>query len=173
VEPAIAIRSHSGSLKDELWHSKILGPASVRTRVILAVCWIAYGLICLATALVMLIYSGMATVMFGTLLSRVADPFTLMSLFHVVYTLMVILSALCGVLGILAGLALLAGRRSGRALALLAGFLSLPRIPLGIMLGTYTLVVLLPSSVPPDAVLSAEYTSPRAALRPPRPIRSN
>ena len=139
----------------------------------LAVCWIAYGLICLATALVMFIYSGMATVMFGTLLSRVADPFTLMALFHLVYSLILILSVLCGVLGILAGLALLAGRRSSRRLALVAGFLSLPRIPLGIMLGTYTLVILLPSSTAPETAAGTEHTSPRAALTPSERIRFN
>jgi len=149
-------------------------PPYIRVNLrILAILWIAYGLVCLATALMMLIYSGIATVMFGTLLSRVADAFTLMSLFHAVYTLIVILSVLCGVLGILAGLALLAGRRSGRTLALIAGFLSLPRMPLGIVLGTYTLVVLLPSGAPPDAALSTDYASPRAVLRPPEPIRFN
>jgi hypothetical protein len=168
MEPAIAIRSRSGSMKDEPMASQ--GSARYRRphARLLAVCWIVYGLICLATALVMLVYRGMATVMFGTLLSRVADPFSLMSLFHVVYTLIVVLSVLCGVLGIVAGLGLMAGHHSGRTLALVAGFLSLPRIPLGIMLGTYTLVVLLP-----DAALNTEYTSPRAALTPPVPIRSN
>jgi len=139
----------------------------------LAVCWIVYGLICLATALVMLIYSGIATVMFGTLLSRVAHPFVLMDLFHVVYTFIIVLSVVCGVLGMVAGLALLAGHRSGRTLALVAGFLSLPRIPLGIMLGTYTLIVLLPSSLPPEAVRTTEYISAGAAPTPSERIRSN
>src|SRR5271157_6050630 len=43
-----------------------------------------------------------------------------------------------------AGLALLAERRSGCTLALVAGFLSLSNIPLGTTLGIYTLVMLLP-----------------------------
>jgi hypothetical protein len=43
------------------------------------------------------------------------------------------------------GLALLAGLSAARALALWAGFLSLPELPLGLMLGVYTVVRLLPT----------------------------
>ena len=93
----------------------------------------------------LVIFSGTATLMFGALLNRVPDPFALMTDFHFIYVLMIILSVLCGILGILAGLALLAGSGSGRSLALAAAFLSLCEIPLGLTLGTYTLVVLLPT----------------------------
>ena len=110
----------------------------------LGICWIVYGVIRLLMAVWLFIYIGTATVMFGALLNRVPDPFTLMSDFHVIYAGVIVLSAVCGILGILAGLALLAGNRSGRPLALLAGFLSLSSIPLGTTLGIYTLVVLLP-----------------------------
>ena len=96
-------------------------------------------------AVCLLIYSGTATLMFGALLNRVPDPFTLMTAFHVIYTAMVLLSAVCGILGIIAGLALLAGRQSGRTPALIAGFLSLSNIPVGTTLGIYTLVALLPT----------------------------
>jgi len=108
-------------------------------------CWIVYGVIRLIVAVCLVIYSGTATVMFGALLNRVPDPFTLMTDFHVIYTLLIALSAVCGILGIVAGLALLAGNRVGRTLALIAAFLSLSDIPLGTTLGIYTLVVLLPT----------------------------
>jgi hypothetical protein len=96
-------------------------------------------------AVCLLIYSGTATLMFGALLNRVPDPFTLMTAFHVIYTAMIVLSAVCGILGIIAGLALLAGKQSGRTPALIAGFLSLSNIPVGTTLGIYTLVALLPT----------------------------
>jgi hypothetical protein len=96
-------------------------------------------------AICLFIYSGTAALMFGALLNRVPDPFTLMADFHIVYTAMIALSVVCGILGIVAGLALFAGNRSGRMLALLAGFLSLSNIPLGTTLGTATLVMLLPA----------------------------
>jgi hypothetical protein len=107
--------------------------------------WMAYGIIRLIMVAFQIIFSGTATLMFGALLNRVPNPFALMADFHFVYVLMIILSILCGILGIVAGLALLAGSGSDRGLALAAAFLSLCEIPLGLTLGTYTLVVLLPS----------------------------
>lgn len=111
-------------------------------------CWIVYGVIRLVLATLLVLYSGTATVMFGALLSRVPDPFTLMSVFHFLYIVMIALSVVCGILGLMAGLALLGGKQSGRTLALIAGFLSLPNIPLGTTLGIYTLIVLLPLGRP-------------------------
>jgi hypothetical protein len=111
---------------------------------ILGTCWTVYGVIRLIMAVWLVVFSGTATLMFGALLARVPDPFTLMSIFHFMYTAFVVLSAVCGICGLLAGLALLAGQRAGRTLALIAGFLSLSEIPLGTTLGIYTLIVLLP-----------------------------
>lgn len=106
--------------------------------------WAVYGIIRLIMALCLLIYASTATLMFGALLSRVADPFVLMGIFHLLYTAYVILSVVCGLLGFVAGLALLGGHQSGRKLALIAGVLSLCDMPLGLTLGIYTIVELLP-----------------------------
>jgi hypothetical protein len=103
-----------------------------------------YGVLRLIMALCLFIYTTTATVMFGALLSRVPNPFPLMADFHLLYIATIALSVVCGILGIIAGLALLAGNSSGRTLALIAGFLSLSNIPLGTTLGIFTLVVLLP-----------------------------
>lgn len=111
---------------------------------ILGVCWLVFGVLRLLAAAWLMSFAGTATVMFGALLNRVPDPFSLMYRFHLVYFMIEVLAIVCGILGILAGLALLAGRRAGRILALFAAFLSLSNLPLGITLGTYTLVVLLP-----------------------------
>src|SRR5271154_6737034 len=81
---------------------------------ILGICWVLYGVLRLIAALWLVLFTNTATVMFGALLTRVADPFALMGDFHFVYTLMIVLSAACGVLGILAGGSLLAGQRFGR-----------------------------------------------------------
>jgi uncharacterized membrane protein len=102
--------------------------------------WIVYGIIRLAAAILLVLYSGTATVMFGALLSRVPDPFTLMSIFHLLYVVAIIVTVLAGLFGVLAGLALLAERASARSLSLAAGFLSLCDIPLGTTLGIYTLI---------------------------------
>lgn len=112
----------------------------------LGLCWIVYGVIRLITAVCLVTYVSTATVMFGALLNRVPDPLAPMGVFHFMYTAMIALSAVCGVLGLIAGPALLARRQSARRLALIAGFLSLSDIPLGTTLGIYTLVVLLPTT---------------------------
>ena len=98
-------------------------------------CWIVYGVIRLVLATLLVLYSGTSTVMFGALLSRVPDPFTLMGVFHFLYIAMIALSVICGILGLMAGLALLGGKQAGRTLALLAGVLSVSNIPLGTALG--------------------------------------
>jgi hypothetical protein len=113
-------------------------------RRILGVCWIAYGILRLIMGICLVLASGTATVMFGALLSRVPDPFALMGDFHIVYAGIVVLTFLCGLFGLLAGLALLANQRPARMLALLAAFLSVSDIPFGTTLGIYTLIVLLP-----------------------------
>jgi hypothetical protein len=114
-------------------------------RRILGVCWLVYGILRLITGICLVLFSGTATVMFGALLGRVPDPFALMRDFHIVYAGMVVLAILCGLFGLLAGLALLANQRPARMLGLLAAFLSVSEIPFGTTLGIYTFVVLLPS----------------------------
>jgi len=111
---------------------------------ILGICWIIYGILRLFVAVWLVSFSNTATVMFGALLQRVRDPFAMMTDFHLIYAFIEALSVICGVLGIFAGWTLLAGQGLGRTLALIAGFLSLSDIPLGMTLGIYTLIVLLP-----------------------------
>lgn len=110
----------------------------------LGVCWIIYGLARILLAFWLLAFEVTAKLMFGALLSRVPNPYAMMDHFHIVYYAIVVISIVIGALGIVAGLALLAGWSIGRGLALCAAFLSLPEMPLGIMLGVYTIVRLLP-----------------------------
>jgi uncharacterized membrane protein HdeD (DUF308 family) len=121
------------------------GTAADRHRRILGILWIVYGIIRLVMSFVLFVFTPTATVMFGALLTRVADPFTLMSEFHIWYTCAIVLSVLCGIFGLIAGLALLGNGRPARVLALIAAVLSVSEIPLGTTLGICTLVVLLPS----------------------------
>jgi hypothetical protein len=113
-------------------------------RQILGVCWIVYGILRVIAGIWLVLFSGTSTVMFGALLTRVPNPFALMSDFHIVYAGLVLLSFLCGLIGILTGLALLTSQRPARTLALLAAFFSVSEIPFGTTLGIYTLIVLLP-----------------------------
>jgi hypothetical protein len=109
----------------------------------LGILWIVYGIARLLAAVVLVVYSGVATVMFGALLTRVPNPFFLMAVFHFCYVVAIIVSVLAGLFGLLAGAALLARKASARGLSVVAGILSLSDIPLGTTLGTYTLIVFL------------------------------
>jgi len=113
-------------------------------RRILGACWLVYGVLRLLMGVCLVLFGGTATVMFGALLDRVPNPFALMRDFHLVYAGIVVLAVLCGVFGVLAGLALLSNQRPARKLALVAAFLSVSEIPFGTTLGIYTLIVLLP-----------------------------
>jgi hypothetical protein len=112
----------------------------------LGILWVLYGLLRFVAALAVFIYSGTLTVMWGALLTRVPNPFTLMDLFHFFLIFVIILGVVAGVLSIIAGLALMSGGQSARGLGLLAAFFALINGPLGIALGAYTLVVLVPAN---------------------------
>ncbi len=105
--------------------------------------WIVYAILRLVGVILMVLYAGTATVMFGALLTRVVDYAALMAFFHIFYIAAIIVSALSGLFGLLAGVALLAGK-SARTLSLVAAFLSLSDLPCGTTLGIYTLIVFLP-----------------------------
>jgi len=105
--------------------------------------WTVYGIIQLAAAIVLIVYIGVATEMFGALLSRVGNPFLWMGVFYFFYAGAIVVAILAGVFSLLAGLSLLAGRSSARSLSLVASFLSVSDIPLGTRLGIYTLILFL------------------------------
>jgi len=107
----------------------------------LGICWILYGVWRLLLGAVLVLGAETATVMFGALLSRVADPYSLMTLFHVVYVGNILYSAFCGVLAILSGVTLSGHGRNARGIAVLTSLFSLPDLPLGIVLASYTLYV--------------------------------
>jgi len=110
---------------------------------VLALCWILYGILRLAITLWLVSFTTTATLMFGALLTRVPDPYSLMTLFHFLYLGVILWSGACGILAILVGVTILVGQRSARPLAMVAALLSLSEPPIGIALGVYTLIVLL------------------------------
>jgi hypothetical protein len=113
----------------------------------LGILWILYGLERFVVALAIFVCVPTLTVMWGALLTRVPNPFTLMDLFHLFLIFAIILAVVAGIISILAGLALTSGGASARKLGMLAAFLALVSGPLGIALGAYTLVVLVPANV--------------------------
>jgi hypothetical protein len=110
----------------------------------LGICWIAYGIIRVCIGVWLVVFMPTATVMFGALLGRVPNPYWLMDFFHFVYALAIVISMAGGLLGIAGGMAHLGSARAGRGMLIVASFLALSEMPLGIALGVYTLIGLLP-----------------------------
>src|ERR1700681_5051812 len=102
--------------------------------------WVVYGVIRFVVVAGMGVDSGTATVMFGALLNRVPDPMTLMNLFHIFYTVGIVVAGLSGLFAILAGLSMVAGESAARGLGFVAGLVSGLGVALGTTLGTYTMI---------------------------------
>lgn len=103
-----------------------------------------YGVICLAEALWIGVNDAALTTMWGTIVSRVANPFPWMNSFRLFLVGMVVLAVSAGFLALLAGMALMRRVSPNRRLVLTASFLGILTGPLGIALGVYTLVLLAP-----------------------------
>ena len=108
------------------------------------VLWLLYAILRFAGAAFILVYSTTLTLMWGAIITRVPNPFALMSFFHVFLTFALVLNIVAGIFALLAAIALLGSAGSSRTLALVASFFALIDGPLGIALGAYTLVVFLP-----------------------------
>jgi len=116
---------------------------AVNKSVPLAAGWIIFGVFRLIVAIWMLSFAGTATVMFGALLTRVPNPYSLMHVFQIIYSGWMILSAASGVFALIAGITLISGAGVSCLVALIAAFLSVPFSPVGTMLGIYTMVLFL------------------------------
>ena len=58
--------------------------------------WIVYAILRLVAVILLVLYAGTATVMFGALLTRVVDYAALMAIFHILYSAAIIVTALSG-----------------------------------------------------------------------------
>ena len=110
----------------------------------LGVLWALYAILRFAGAAFIVVYEGMLTVMWGAVITRVANPFALMSLFHFFLVFAIVLNIVAGIVSLFAAIALLGRSGSARKLALVASFFGLTNGPLGIALGAYTLVICFP-----------------------------
>ena len=110
----------------------------------LGVLWAVYAILRFAGVAFIVVYEGMLTVMWGAIITRVANPFALMSLFHFFLVFAIVLNIVAGIVSLFAAIALLGRAGSARKLALVASFFGLTNGPLGIALGAYTLVICFP-----------------------------
>jgi hypothetical protein len=111
----------------------------------LGILWVLYGLLRLIGALGVFLYSNVLVLMWGAIITRVPNDIAMMNMFHLFLVFVIILGIVAGVISIIAGLGLMSSGASARTLGLVAAFFGLTNGPLGIALGAYTLVVLVPA----------------------------
>jgi hypothetical protein len=106
--------------------------------------WLAYGFLRVIAVCAILVYSGTLALMWGALLDRVPQPLAWMTLFHVTLVLIVAWCIISAFFSFVAGIALMRGAAPARMDILIAALLALPDLPLGIILGVYTMIALVP-----------------------------
>ena len=112
----------------------------------LGILWVLYGLLRLIGALGVFLYSNVLVLMWGAIITRVPNDVTMMGTFHAFLLFVIVLGIVAGVISIIAGLGLMSSGASARTLGMVAAFFGLTNGPLGIALGAYTLVVLVPAA---------------------------
>ncbi|MGD0427386.1 MAG: zinc ribbon domain-containing protein [Candidatus Acidiferrales bacterium] len=113
---------------------------------ILGILWLVYSIFHIVTAVAILAFSYyfLPTMQDAMSRSPTPFPFPIVQFLHLIYAISAVYGVAVGVLGIFAGEALLRRKPVGRALAVVAGFISAINIPLGTAIGVYTLIRLLP-----------------------------
>lgn len=110
----------------------------------LGVLWIIYGCLRVVAVAGLVVYSGTLALMWGALLNRVPDPLTLMTVFHVLLVIVVAWCIVSALFSFVAGVTLMRQSAPARLDTLVAALLALPDLPVGVILGVYTIAALLP-----------------------------
>jgi hypothetical protein len=106
--------------------------------------WAVYGVLMIAAAAFLIVYNGTLTVMWGAIVTRVANPFAWISAFHLFLGATVVMALISAALSLLAAGALLRGAASSRTLGLAAAAFGMLGTPPGVALGVFTVAILYP-----------------------------
>src|SRR5579871_229122 len=86
----------------------------------LGVLWGLYGILMVGAAAWIMVYNRTLTLMWGAIVSRVANPFAWMDMLHLFLVATVIMALISAALSFFAAFALMGGARSQRTAGLLA-----------------------------------------------------
>lgn len=115
----------------------------------LGILWLLFGALSALEAAWLVLNMNTLRLMWGALLDRVPDPYPWMSLFDMLILVAIVLGIITAVFSFLGAVALMQNGPSKRFVAIVAAILALMCGPLGIALGVYTLVTLLPRHAGP------------------------
>lgn len=107
----------------------------------LGLLWLLYGVLRAAAAAFLVVFSATFTLMAGAVLTRVPNPFACMAIFHFLFWVVIAWCIACAILSFFAAGALFSRMSANRGVIVLASLVCLPEIPLGVVLGVYTLLI--------------------------------
>src|ERR1700691_905250 len=108
----------------------------------LAVLWTLYGVLMIAAAAWMIVYNQTLTLMWGAIISHVANPFAWMSVFHVLLGATVGMALISAFSSLVAAAAMRQGAPTLRRRGLIAAAFGVLGPPPGILLGVFTVAIL-------------------------------
>jgi uncharacterized membrane protein len=116
----------------------------------LGILWLVYAAICIFEAVWLVVERHVLRLMWGALINRVPDPFAWMGYYDMLLLAAVTLAIIAAIFSFFGALALMRRVISGRPLAQIASILAIIHGPLGVALGVYTLVCIVPAAVDED-----------------------
>lgn len=123
----------------------------------LGVLWLIYGSLRVAQVAAIVVFSGTLTLMWGALLDRVSSPLAWMTAFHATLVLIVAWAIVSAFFSFVAGIAMLRHFEPSRADSVVASLLALPDLPLGVVLGVYSLLAVTRTSAAQERLRSQSH----------------
>jgi ABC-type Fe3+ transport system permease subunit len=113
----------------------------------LGILWLVYGAICIFEAAWLVVERNVLRIVWGTLITRVPDSLSWMSYYDMIWFVAVALAIMTAIFSFFGAFALMRRVISGRPFAQIASILAIIHGPLGVALGVYTLVCIVPNAV--------------------------
>jgi uncharacterized membrane protein len=121
----------------------------------LGILWLVYAAICIFEAVWLVIERHVLRLMWGALINRVPDPFAWMGYYDMLLLAAVTLAIITAIFSFFGAFALMRPVISGRPFAQIASILAIIHGPLGVALGVYTLICIVPNVVDEDYTVRA------------------
>lgn len=115
----------------------------------LGILWILFGILCALTAAWLVIDASVLRLMWGALLTRVPDPHAWMGMFSILLFSAIVLALAATVFSVVGAIALMQHGGPTGGWPIVASILAVMCGPIGIALGVFTLVLLLPRTTGP------------------------
>jgi len=122
---------------------RVTNISSGARHAILGALWALYGAMMVAGAVWVIVFNRTLTVMWGAVISHVANPFAWMNFFHAYLGVMVVVGFVAAALSFIAAFSLMMGA-GARLWSLIAAAFGMFTSPLGIVLGVFTVAAMYP-----------------------------